>query len=133
MLKVVPTFKISFLGNEDVGKSTLSINYLKPVFKLETKQTLGCEWFLKELIITGLKINFQCFIIPVKEQFKSLISTYILGSQLIVVMYDITDFITNIFITWYMGLLKIQRLTPPTYRCVPVFPNEFSFSCYSST
>jgi small GTP-binding protein len=94
--EVIPSFKISFLGNDGVGKTTLSTNYLKPVFDRETKQTIGCEFFNKEITITGLKIKFQCWIIPVNEQFKFIYTRYILGSRVIALMYDITNFNTLI-------------------------------------
>jgi len=90
------TFKISFLGNDGVGKTTLSTNYLGSDFDAGTKQTLGCEFLTKEITITGLKIRFQYFIITVNKQFKTLISTYIKGSQVIALMYDITNFNTLI-------------------------------------
>ena len=89
-------FKISFLGNDGVGKTTLSTNYLNTFFDVDYKLTIGCEFSTKEITITGLKIEFQCWIIPVNERFKFFGSTYILGSRVIALMYDITNFNTLI-------------------------------------
>lgn len=94
--EVIPTFKISFLGNDGVEKTTLCTNYLNTLFDVDYKLTIGCEFSHKEITITGLKIKFQCWIIPVNERFKFFISTYILGSRVIALMYDITNFNTLI-------------------------------------
>lgn len=111
--EVIPLFKISFLGNDGVGKTTLSTNNLQPIFDMETKQTVGCELLHKVITITGLKIKFQCWIIPVNEQFKSLIPSYILGSGVIVLMYDITNFNTLISLNKFTQTIKAKHPEVP--------------------
>jgi small GTP-binding protein len=104
--KVIPLFKILFFGNDGVGKNTLSTNYLNSFFDAGTKQTIGCEFSTKEITITGLKIRFQCWIIPVNKRFKFLISRYIKGSQVIALMYDITNFNTLISLNEFIQTIR---------------------------
>ena len=70
-------------------------------------ECLNCELLYKELIITGLKIKLQCWVIPVNERSKLLIPKYyILGSVLIAFMYDITNFNTLISLNEYLHTIR---------------------------
>ena len=86
------SYKVSFIGVDSVGKRTLSHSI--PKTQSLSPSFLDSEILNKKITILGLNILLQCWIFSSRAQFKKLLSTYLRGSSLVVLLYDITNFNT---------------------------------------
>ena len=85
------TFKVCLFASKDVGKNTLARKILDKTFDMNEGMTIGVEFYFKEVEIEGQIIKLQFWIPLNKKQFRFLEPTYILGSNGIILMYDITN------------------------------------------
>lgn len=85
------TFKICLLADEDVGKKTLIRKYLDPYFKEERTMTLGVEFSLLDVEVHEERIKLQFWVLSDEPRFRFHWNSYLLGSNGIILMYDITN------------------------------------------
>ncbi|KAI5160558.1 Ras-related protein Rab-6A [Nematocida ausubeli] len=88
--EVLPKYKIVFLGDTAVGKTTLITKY---VFSTETKDyhpTIGVDFFAQKTEIGGKTVNLQLWDTAGQERFRSLIPNYTRDSFMAVIMFDLT-------------------------------------------
>lgn len=88
--EVLPKYKIVFLGETAVGKTTLITKY---VFSAETQDyhpTIGVDFFAQKTEIGGRHINLQLWDTAGQERFRSLIPNYTKDSFMAVVLFDLT-------------------------------------------
>ncbi|KAI5193055.1 Ras-related protein Rab-6A [Nematocida minor] len=88
--EVLPKYKIVFLGDAAVGKTTLITKY---VFSSETKDycpTIGVDFFALKTEIAGKTVNLQLWDTAGQERFRSLIPNYTRDSFMAVILFDLT-------------------------------------------
>ncbi|OAG32437.1 Ras-related protein Rab-6A [Nematocida sp. ERTm5] len=88
--EVLPKYKIVFLGDTAVGKTTLITKY---VFSTETKDyhpTIGVDFFAQKTEIAGKTVNLQLWDTAGQERFRSLIPNYTRDSFMAIIMFDLT-------------------------------------------
>lgn len=88
--EVLPKYKIVFLGDTAVGKTTLITKY---VFSTETKDyhpTIGVDFFAQKTEIGGKTVNLQLWDTAGQERFRSLIPNYTRDSFMAVILFDLT-------------------------------------------
>jgi len=88
--EVLPRYKIVFLGDMAVGKTTLITKY---VFSTETRDyhpTIGVDFFAQKVEIGGRQVNLQLWDTAGQERFRSLIPNYTRDSFMAVILFDLS-------------------------------------------
>lgn len=85
------SFKIVFLGDQSVGKTSIIHRFKYDAFEDNYNATIGIDFITQKMYIEDRVITLNLWDTAGQEKFKSLIPSYIKDSQAIVVVYDITS------------------------------------------
>ena len=86
-------FKILLISEKEVGLSTFCDYYLKTDNNRGSPSylaTIGCNTFIQQMSIMSLSIRLNWWIMSSNESFKLYRNVYTRGSDMIMLMYDIT-------------------------------------------
>mmetsp|Transcript_3583 Transcript_3583/g.7700 ORF Transcript_3583/g.7700 Transcript_3583/m.7700 type:complete len:209 (-) Transcript_3583:1577-2203(-) len=83
-------FKIIFLGDASVGKTSLINQFMYGTFDHTHQPTIGIDFLSKSLYLDDRTIRLQLWDTAGQERFRSLIPAYIRDSSAAVIVYDIT-------------------------------------------
>jgi Ras-related protein Rab-6A len=86
----IPHYKIIFLGDQSVGKSSILNRFYQDKFEQEYQATIGLDFHSKNTEINGTTVRLLLYDTAGQEKFKSLIPMYIRDANIILVVYDIT-------------------------------------------
>ena len=86
----IQKFKIIFLGDQGVGKSSILNRFAQDKFEAEYQATIGLDFHSKNATINGANVRLLLYDTAGQEKFKSLIPMYIRDANIIIVVYDIT-------------------------------------------
>jgi Rab family protein len=87
--------KCTVIGDFSVGKTSVIYSFLgKPLKNVQS--TLGIDFFTKSIRVKGEKIILTIWDTAGAERFHSLTDSYLRGSDLVIVMYDMTKHSSNI-------------------------------------
>uniref|UniRef100_A0A665TDC5 RAB41, member RAS oncogene family n=1 Tax=Echeneis naucrates TaxID=173247 RepID=A0A665TDC5_ECHNA len=90
-------FKLVFLGEQSVGKTSLITRFMYDSFDNTYQATIGIDFLSKTMYLedrTGvslMSVRLQLWDTAGQERFRSLIPSYIRDSTIAVVVYDITN------------------------------------------
>lgn len=84
-------FKLVFLGEQNVGKTSLITRFMYDSFDNTYQATIGIDFLSKTMYLEDRTIRLQLWDTAGQERFRSLIPSYIRGSNVAVVVYDITN------------------------------------------
>ena len=87
----VQHFKIIFLGDQFVGKSSILNRFYQDKFEQDYQATIGLDFHSKNVEIKNTTIRLLLYDTAGQEKFKSLIPMYIRDANIIIVVYDITN------------------------------------------
>ncbi len=85
------TFKIMLLGEPGVEKTALVQKYCFDIFNPSERLTIGVDFYVKTIELQGKTIKLQIWNIGGEERFRFLLSTYCLGANAAMIIYDITN------------------------------------------
>ncbi|KAL9656945.1 hypothetical protein ABK040_007036 [Willaertia magna] len=91
-------FKVIILGDGAVGKTSITKRFTSDEFKLSYLQTVGVDWFLKNMLLkdlrnnTDVEVTLQLWDIGGQQLGSKLLSNYIYGSDAVVLTYDMTSY-----------------------------------------
>lgn len=91
MTEDTPQFKIIFLGDQFVGKSSILNRFYQDKFEEDYQATIGLDFHSKSANINGSDVRLLLYDTAGQEKFKSLIPMYIRDANIILVVYDITN------------------------------------------
>jgi small GTP-binding protein len=98
-------FKITILGQERVGKTCIARRLCFNTFDVNTKETLGIEFYTKDIpiIVDGEKsfVRLSIWDFGGREQFKKLFPYYINGANGIFMVFDLIDLQTLLRLDWW--------------------------------
>ena len=83
--------KILILGDTNVGKTSLFLNYCDNDFPEGHLATIGVEYKIKSIEKNGLSVQLQIWDTAGQERFKSITKSYYQGANGILFVYDITN------------------------------------------
>jgi Ras-related protein Rab-6A len=83
-------FKLIFLGDQGVGKSSILNRFSQNKFEPDYQATIGLDFHSKTETINGASVRLLLYDTAGQEKFKSLIPMYIRDANIILVVYDIT-------------------------------------------
>ena len=93
-------YKIVFLGDQSVGKTSLILRFTQDTFDgnyqvslkaTNFKATIGIDFLSKTMYVDDKMVRLQLWDTAGQERFRSLIPSYIKDSSVTVVVYDISS------------------------------------------
>lgn len=87
----LPKFKIIFLGDQSVGKSSILNRFSQDKFEPSYQATIGLDFHSKNVQINGTSVRLMLYDTAGQEKFRALIPMYIRDANVIIVVYDITS------------------------------------------
>ena len=88
---IATRYKIVIVGDVNVGKSSLIARFVDNKFKGDYEPSIGVDFSSKSLKFKDKIIKLQIWDTAGQEKYKSLIPSYIRGSNMIFIVYDITS------------------------------------------
>ncbi|XP_032659891.1 EF-hand calcium-binding domain-containing protein 4A isoform X1 [Chelonoidis abingdonii] len=84
-------FKVVFVGNSGVGKSSFIHRFCYDRFLAEISATIGIDYQVKSLMVDNTQVALQLWDTAGQERFRSITKQYFRKVDSIFVMYDVTD------------------------------------------
>lgn len=84
-------FKLVFLGEQSVGKTSLITRFMYDTFDNTYQATIGIDFLSKTMYLDDRTVRLQLWDTAGQERFRSLIPSYIRDSSVAVVVYDVTS------------------------------------------
>ena len=84
-------YKVIFIGDSDTGKSSLSQRIAHDSFNPTYIDTIGVHFFIKYIKISGKIIKLQMWDTAGADRFRSITKSYYRGSNIIFLVYDVTN------------------------------------------
>ena len=116
--KPIYIFKVCILGQERVGKTCIARRLCFNTFDVDTKETLGIEFYTKDIpiVVDGddsfVRISIWDF--GGREQFKKLFPYYINGANGIYMVFNLVDLQTLLRLDWwYEKLGEYNQISTP--------------------
>jgi len=85
-----PIFKIIFIGDPGVGKTSIVLRYATSTFETDYLATIGVNIVAKELSIDGRVVTLVIWDIGSQEQYSRLRKKYYSNASLAVIVYEVT-------------------------------------------
>ncbi|PIA28539.1 hypothetical protein AQUCO_06900067v1 [Aquilegia coerulea] len=94
-------FKLLFVGDSGVGKSSLLLSFTSDTFE-HLSPTIGVDFKVKLVGLGGKKLKLSIWDTAGQERFRTLTSSYYRGAQGIIMVYDVTrrETFTNLADIW---------------------------------
>ncbi|XP_046581040.1 ras-related protein RABF1-like [Haliotis rubra] len=87
----VQKVKVVTVGDMDVGKTCLTLRFMKNTFNEDSRGTVGASFLAKAVDIPDKTVIFQVWDTAGQERFRSLIPMYLRDAKAAIVVYDVTD------------------------------------------
>eukprot|EP00002_Diphylleia_rotans_P023880 TRINITY_DN4702_c2_g1_i1.p1 TRINITY_DN4702_c2_g1~~TRINITY_DN4702_c2_g1_i1.p1 ORF type:complete len:220 (-),score=52.88 TRINITY_DN4702_c2_g1_i1:580-1239(-) len=87
----VAKYKLVFLGDQSVGKTSIITRFMYDTFENSYQATIGIDFVSKTIHLEDRVIRLQLWDTAGQERFRSLIPSYIRDSSIAVVVYDISN------------------------------------------
>jgi small GTP-binding protein len=84
-----PVFKVVFIGDEGVGKTSLITRYATSAFRTDYLPTIGANIVAKEVSVEGRIVTIIIWDIAGQEKFSVVRDKYYTGASLATVVYDV--------------------------------------------
>ena len=107
--------KLSFIGQSSVGKTSLINQYMKQKFSSSYILTIGADQVTKILTLqNGKKMKLNIWDTAGQERFRSVNSIFLKGSNMIVMVYDITNkqSFEEMKNYWYKTIIDNSSINP---------------------
>jgi Ras-related protein Rab-10 len=84
-------YKILLLGDTQVGKSSILLQYVEKTFTITFISTIGIDFKIKTIELEGKRIKLQIWDTAGQERFHTITTSYYRGAMGIILVYDITS------------------------------------------
>lgn len=91
-------YKVVLVGDISVGKTSIISRFIDSTFKDVYDPSIGVDFSSKTIRFRGRHLKMQMWDTAGQEKYKSLIPSYIRGSSIIFLVYDITSKIFDLFL-----------------------------------
>jgi len=108
-------FKILIAGNGGAGKTTLLRRYVDEVFDDSTIETVGVDFFIKEINFDDLGTNcsLQLWDLGGQERFRHLLENFVMGARAALLLFDMTRMpLINEIMAW-VNLVRVHDMNLP--------------------
>mmetsp|Transcript_19939 Transcript_19939/g.29140 ORF Transcript_19939/g.29140 Transcript_19939/m.29140 type:complete len:247 (-) Transcript_19939:161-901(-) len=84
-------YKLVFLGDQAVGKTSIITRFMYDSFDRHYQLTIGIDFLSKTMYLEDRTVRLQLWDTAGQERFRALIPSYIRDSSVAVVVYDVTN------------------------------------------
>merc|ERR1712166_128209 len=84
-------YKLVFLGDQSVGKTSIITRFMYDNFDRHYQATIGIDFLSKTMYLEDRTVRLQLWDTAGQERFRSLIPSYIRDSSVAVVVFDISN------------------------------------------
>ncbi|KAI7864780.1 ras family-domain-containing protein [Spinellus fusiger] len=102
-------YKLVFLGEQSVGKTSLITRFMYDTFDNTYQATIGIDFLSKTMYLEDKTVRLQLWDTAGQERFRSLIPSYIRDSSVAVIVYDITSKETFVNTTKWIDDVRAER------------------------
>ena len=88
-MEVAKKFKLTFVGAESVGKTSIISRYYQNTFNEQVDKTVGIDFM--SITVPEVNIRLQMWDTAGQERFRSLIPSYLRDSFLVILVFSLTD------------------------------------------
>lgn len=107
---ILKKYKIVFLGDQSVGKTSLITRFMYDTFDETYATTIGIDFLSKTMYLEeGKTVRLQLWDTAGQERFRSLIPSYIRDSHVAVICYDITNKKSFLNLDKWIKDVKVER------------------------
>jgi small GTP-binding protein len=108
-------FKIVVGGNGGVGKTTLLRRYVDGVFDESTIETVGVEFFVKEIKLenVGTSCSLQIWDLGGQQRFRHLLQNFTMGARGALLLFDLTQMPVIEEVLNWVNLLRSHDINLP--------------------
>lgn len=124
--KSLSKYKIVFLGEQGVGKTSLITRFMYDTFDDHYQATIGIDFLSKTMYLDDKTIRLQLWDTAGQERFRSLIPSYIRDSRVAIVVYDITKRKSFDFIDKWIEDVKNERGEENVILCIVGNKNDLT-------
>ncbi|SGZ41264.1 related to GTP-binding protein YPT6 [Hanseniaspora guilliermondii] len=136
----ITKYKIVFLGEQSVGKTSLITRFMYGSFDPKNQATIGIDFLSKTIYPdsdgsenSGKVIRLQLWDTAGQERFRSLIPSYIRDSNVAILIYDVTSRSTFDYLdTWYEDIKEQKHDFDAQLEsgefCIVVVGNKFDLA-----
>lgn len=87
----IDTYKVVFVGDVNVGKTSIVSRYVNNKMDDKYVPTLGLDYIAKHHTVDDEMVKFQMWDVAGQERFRSLVNSYMKGTHVGIVVYDVTN------------------------------------------
>lgn len=119
--KKLNVFKTIFIGDSNVGKTTIIQNYLNQQDNFLTNPTIGAAFFPIRKIVDGYPITLAIWDTAGQEKYQAMTQLYLRDCTFCIFVFDITDEISFLNLERWKIMVDNQNEhldDPPTYFLV---------------
>lgn len=91
MVSPLAKYKLVFLGDQSVGKTSIITRFMYDKFDNTYQATIGIDFLSKTMYLEDRTVRLQLWDTAGQERFRSLIPSYIRDSSVAVVVYDVSN------------------------------------------
>ncbi|SCU87389.1 LAME_0D09912g1_1 [Lachancea meyersii CBS 8951] len=124
--KSLTKYKIVFLGEQGVGKTSLITRFMYDTFDDHYQATIGIDFLSKTMYLDDKTIRLQLWDTAGQERFRSLIPSYIRDSHVAIVVYDVTSKKSFEYIDKWVEDVKAERGEENVVLCIVGNKNDLS-------
>lgn len=110
---MTPTFKIVFVGDSSVGKTTILTRYVHDQFSSSYAATVGVDFLSKTMYVDGRSVRMQLWDTAGQERFRSLVPTYIRKASVALVVYDVSNSKSLKSLSMWLDLVTAESVAQP--------------------
>lgn len=85
------SFKVVLLGNAGVGKSCISMRFIRDEYIEDNETTIGAAFMTKTISLEDCTVRTEIWDTAGQERYRALAPMYYRGAQAAIVVYDITN------------------------------------------
>jgi Ras-related protein Rab-6A len=90
-MEALSKYKLVFLGDQSVGKTSIITRFMYDTFDSTYQATIGIDFLSKTMYLEDRTVRLQLWDTAGQERFRSLIPSYIRDSSVAIIVYDITN------------------------------------------
>ncbi|SCU80820.1 LADA_0B09714g1_1 [Lachancea dasiensis] len=124
--KSLTKYKIVFLGEQGVGKTSLITRFMYDTFDDHYQATIGIDFLSKTMYLDDKTIRLQLWDTAGQERFRSLIPSYIRDSHVAIVVYDVTNKKSFEYIDKWVEDVKSERGEENVVLCIVGNKNDLA-------
>lgn len=84
-------FKLVLLGNAGVGKSSITLRFVREEFSDDQETTIGAAFLTKNVALDDCNVKIEIWDTAGQERYRSLAPMYYRGAQAAIIVFSITD------------------------------------------